>query len=97
MQAPDSDDPANIMSLVIMGEYDDMKYLVRDGSKKLREATELPDDSLLAANRARGGSTTSQSAATTLLSPRKRVSPNYVGGQRAAAHHYQSMSELLSR
>jgi hypothetical protein len=70
-QAPDSDDPANMMSLVIMGEYDDMKYLVRDGSKKLREATELPDDSLLAINRARDEMMKEGS------SPRKRGSSHH--------------------
>jgi hypothetical protein len=71
LQAPDSDDPANMTSLVVMGEYDDMKYLVRDGSKKLREASELPDDSLLAINRGRDDMTKETS------SPRKRGSPNY--------------------
>jgi hypothetical protein len=81
-----------MMSLVIMGEYDDMKYLVRDGSKKLRDASELPDDSLLAINRPRGGIPASQNLATTLLSPRKRVSPNYVGSQRNAALHTPNKS-----
>lgn len=71
LQAPDSEDPANMQSLVIMGEYDDMKYLVRDGSKKLREATELPDDSLLAINRGRDDSSKDGT------SPRKRGSPHY--------------------
>ena len=66
------------MSLVIMGEYDDMKYLVRDGSKKLREASELPDDSLLTANRSRGGSPSLSGN----LSPRKRVSTNILSSQR---------------
>ena len=53
-KAPDSDEPANMMSLVPMGEYDEMKYLVRDGSKKLREASEHGDEVLLATNRSRG-------------------------------------------
>lgn len=56
-------------SLVVMGEYDDMKHLVRDGSKKLREASELADDSLLSSNHTRND--------MNLRSPRKRVSPNY--------------------
>ena len=46
-KAPDSDEPANMQSIVVMGEYDDMKYLVRDGAKKLRDASELEDDFLL--------------------------------------------------
>lgn len=72
-KAPDSDEPAIMLSLVPMGEYDDMKYLVRDGSKKLREASEHGDEVLFAANRSRGKS---------MLSPRKRVSPNHVAGHR---------------
>jgi hypothetical protein len=68
-QAPDSDEPANMVSLVVMGEYDDVKHLVRDGSKKLRETSELPDDSLLSVNKTRND--------MNLRSPRKRVSPNY--------------------
>ena len=42
-----------MVSLVIIGAYDDMKHLVRDGSKKLREADGLPDETLLAVNRPR--------------------------------------------
>jgi len=58
-----------------MGEYDEMKYLVRDGSKKLREASSLPDDALLSINRSR---TSSFLGGSGLGSPtsRKRVSPS---------------------
>lgn len=52
---PESGETANMVSLVIVGAYDDMKHLVRDGSKKLREADGLPDDTLLAVNRQRAG------------------------------------------
>lgn len=45
-----------MVSIVIIGAYDDMKQLVRDGSKKLREAEGLPDETLLAVNRIRAGS-----------------------------------------
>jgi hypothetical protein len=86
VQAPDSDDPANMMSLVIMGEYDDMKYLVRDGSKKLRDATELPDDSLLSINRPR------EDMVQEASSPRKRGSPNYISSQRNAGMHTPNKS-----
>lgn len=57
-----------------MGEYDEMKYLVRDGSKKLREASSLPDDALLSINRSR----TSSFLGSGIMSPnsRKRVSPS---------------------
>mmetsp|Transcript_23067 Transcript_23067/g.43910 ORF Transcript_23067/g.43910 Transcript_23067/m.43910 type:complete len:433 (-) Transcript_23067:121-1419(-) len=91
-KAPESDEPANMVSLYIMGEYDDMKYLVRDGSKKLREANGngLTDDHLRAVNRPRHRVSTqrpvaSSSMATAMLSPRKRVSPSLVTSQRTAA------------
>lgn len=48
-----TEDDANMISLVIMGEYDDMKHLVRDGSKKLKDAEGLPDETLLSINRPR--------------------------------------------
>lgn len=73
-----------------MGEYDDMKYLVRDGSKKIREASELPDDALLAINRPREGT-----AAMSLRSPRKRESPNYVAGQRTPVLHTPNKSRSI--
>jgi hypothetical protein len=44
---------SKLVSLVVIGEYDDMKYLVRDGSRKLREADGLPDEVLLQVNRPR--------------------------------------------
>lgn len=78
-----------MMSLVTMGEYDDMKYLVRDGSKKLREAAELGDEVLLGVNRSRSPLPSAQS------SPRKRVSPNYVAGQRAAIVNTPNKSRSL--
>lgn len=60
-----------MVSLVIIGAYDDMKHLVRDGSKKLREADGLPDENLLAVNRPRANSNTG------LMSPNKqRVPPS---------------------
>mmetsp|Transcript_13144 Transcript_13144/g.24665 ORF Transcript_13144/g.24665 Transcript_13144/m.24665 type:complete len:408 (+) Transcript_13144:358-1581(+) len=89
-KAPDSDEPANMQSLVIMGEYDDMKYLVRDGSKKLREATELPDDSLLAINRIR------DDMIKEATSPRKRGSPNYGSSQRNSGMHTPNKSRSTS-
>jgi len=61
----ESNEPANMVSLVIVGEYDDMKQLVRDGSKKLREADGLPDDALLAINRPRVPPTINSPVAST--------------------------------
>ena len=53
-----------------------MKYLVRDGSKKLRDAKGLPDEALMAVNRQRGNSS-NDPYQTPMMSPssRKRVSP----------------------
>ena len=79
-----------MQSLVTMGEYDDMKYLVRDGSKKLREATESADDSLLAVNRSRGSA-----APGSIVSPRKRVSPSYLANQRPSGPHTPNKSRTL--
>ena len=64
-----------MVSLVIIGAYDDMKHLVRDGSKKLREAEGLPDETLLAVNRPRANS-----QGQVLMSPSKQRAP--ASGQR---------------
>jgi hypothetical protein len=72
LQAPESDEDAHMQSLYIMGEYDDMKYLVRDGSKKLRDAAEFPDDTLLTINRLRPNDTGMIMDAAFQSSPRKR-------------------------
>lgn len=53
-----------------MGEYDDMKCLVRDGARKLRDASGLSDEALLAVNRPR-----SQLMFSPMSPSRKRVSP----------------------
>lgn len=89
--ALETDEPVNMVSLIIVGEYDDMKQLVRDGSKKLRDAEGLPDEALLAINRPRPGSLASKSRTkisvsnSSLSRKRNSVSPNYVNGQRTAA------------
>ena len=81
----DGSSDAKLVSLVVIGEYDDMKYLVRDGSRKLREADGLPDDALYAINRPRvssrlfgGRSPTSQSSATN-INPSMFTSSNNIG------------------
>lgn len=73
----DSDSKPNMVSLVIMGEYDDMKYLIRDGSKRLREADGAGDDKLLAVNRPRFTQRTKSEPSmmpAAVTSPRKRSS-----------------------
>lgn len=89
-KAPGTDDPAKMVSLFIVGEYDDMKQLVRDGSKKLRDADGLGDERLFSANRPRGKPkpklVESTSTAASMLSPRKRASPNnYMNSYRGSS------------
>jgi len=84
-KAPDSDTPANMVSLVIVGEYDDMKHLVRDGSKKLRDASELPDEALYSVNKPRATSQRSSLNGSSSSNAKMRVSPSLVNSQRAAA------------
>lgn len=83
-----------MVSLVIIGGYDDMKHLVRDGSKKLREAEGLPDDTLLALNRQRASGMIGSPMGSSLTSPnqKQRVPPNYVSSQRNAAMQMQDKS-----
>ncbi len=61
-----------MVSLVIIGEYDEMKQLVRDGAKKLRDAEGLPDEALLAINRPR--QTLPPTPSSSSASSRKRFS-----------------------
>jgi hypothetical protein len=56
---------SKLVSLVVMGEYDDIEHLVRDGLQKLREADGLLDSALYAMNRPRVlRSSTGQSTTT---------------------------------
>ena len=92
-KAPDSDEPANMQSIVVMGEYDDMKYLVRDGAKKLRDATDFPEDSLLKVNKGRDENSNSNIMAKEVSSPRKRGS---MSGQRNSGMHTPNKSRQFS-
>lgn len=92
-KAPDSDEPANMQSIVVMGEYDDMKYLVRDGAKKLREAAELEDDCLLNINRRRDENSNSNIMAK-VSSPRKRGSTS---GHRQSGMHTPNKSRQFAQ
>jgi hypothetical protein len=71
-----TDEATNMVSLFVIGEYDDMKQLVRDGSRKLREAEGLPDEALLAQNQLRVHSASSKSYSRS--SQRRRVSETIV-------------------
>lgn len=66
---------AKLVSLLVVGEYDDMKHLVRDGSRKLREAEGLPDEALFSVNRSRAmksKSPTAQARVTAASTPTRR-------------------------
>mmetsp|Transcript_12180 Transcript_12180/g.21706 ORF Transcript_12180/g.21706 Transcript_12180/m.21706 type:complete len:641 (+) Transcript_12180:267-2189(+) len=49
----EENDPTKIVSLFVMGEYEDLDDLVRDGSKKLRDSKSLTDETVLMYNRPR--------------------------------------------
>ncbi|KAL7539246.1 hypothetical protein ACHAXR_009117 [Thalassiosira sp. AJA248-18] len=51
----EENDPTKTVSLFIMGEYEDLNDLVRDGSKKLRDSKSLSDEAILMYNRPRQG------------------------------------------
>jgi len=68
----DENDPTKIVSLYVMGEYEELNDLVRDGSKKLRDLKNHPEEHVYMHNRPR--SSTASSAG--ILSPRS-VSTNY--------------------
>lgn len=97
---PASNEPANMVSLVIIGEYDDMKHLVRDGSKKLREADGLPDEALLAVNRLRRNSNVNTPIASSPIgihgNQKQRVPPSYVPKQRDNVMQVAEKSNLTT-
>jgi len=64
MACSEHGEESKLVSLVIVGDYDDMKYLVRDGSRKLREAEGLPDEALLSINRYRSSAIQKQQPKT---------------------------------
>jgi hypothetical protein len=92
-----------LVSLVVFGEYDDMKHLVRDGSRKLREAETLPDDALLSVNKPRivGRSksasaipaTRMSSTPTSMSSSRRRRSTN---GSSPSSHNNATIVTVTS-
>ena len=49
----EENDPSKIVSLYVMGEYEELNDLVRDGSKKLRDSKTLSDETILMYNRPR--------------------------------------------
>jgi len=74
------DGKSNMVSLVVMGDYNDMKHLVRDGAKRLHDAESLPDEALLSMNRPRehhqfGRNVTNDPFLSPISPSRKRMSP----------------------
>lgn len=53
MMGNEENDPSKILSLFIMGEYEQLNDLVLDGSKKLRDYKSQPDEVLVQMNRPR--------------------------------------------
>mmetsp|Transcript_7145 Transcript_7145/g.10277 ORF Transcript_7145/g.10277 Transcript_7145/m.10277 type:complete len:537 (-) Transcript_7145:113-1723(-) len=53
MMSNEENDPSKILSLLIMGEYEELNDLVLDGSKKLRDYKTQPDEVLVQMNRPR--------------------------------------------
>lgn len=51
----------NMIAVYPVGEYDDMKQLVRDGAKKLREAESKGDEWIMSLNRSRGSTNSTNS------------------------------------
>mmetsp|Transcript_665 Transcript_665/g.1360 ORF Transcript_665/g.1360 Transcript_665/m.1360 type:complete len:657 (-) Transcript_665:167-2137(-) len=49
----EENDPTKIVSLFVMGEYEDFSDFVRDGSKKLRDSKSLSDETIFMYNRPR--------------------------------------------
>ena len=49
----EKNDLTKIFSLHVMGEYEDINDLVRDGSKKLRDSKTITDEDILRYNRPR--------------------------------------------
>lgn len=65
----------NLISLIPVGEYDDMKLLVRDGSRKLREAEGLNDVALIKLNRHRHTPTMSSRSSKSNAIPKLKSHP----------------------
>lgn len=82
---------ASMISIIPIGEYDDMKQLVRDGSKKLREAEFKGDESILALNRLRGGSPRSRRSGSVYPS-----SPSSISRRRLSASSQQYQQDMPS-
>lgn len=96
---------SNMVSLVVIGEYDEMKQLVRDGAKKLRDAEGLPDEALLAINRPRQSpsgsrrnilpsSPSSSSSRKRFSSPSQVMSPAESPDSRSR-HRFQQNNNML--
>ena len=97
-----SGEKPNMISVFPMGEYDDMKQLVRDGAKKLREAEGKGDEWILSLNRSRGSSrnrrTDSEypSPQTTSSTSRRKLSPSISSSQHSEMPGTPSPSRAAS-
>jgi len=91
----------NMISVIPIGEYDDMKQLVRDGSKKLRDADGKGDEWILSLNHTRGSSrnrrTDSEYPSPSSSTSRRRLSPadsQYLDAPGASPSRSKSRSKM---
>merc|ERR1719291_1107066 len=87
----EENDPSKIVSLFVMGEYEDLNDLVRDGSKKLRECKKLTDEQVLMYNRPRSGGASAGSVLSLRSSNNASTVPSSPGGA-SSAHSYSHAS-----
>ncbi|KAL9184837.1 hypothetical protein ACHAXT_002614 [Thalassiosira profunda] len=73
----EENDPTKMVSLFVMGEYEELNDLVRDGSKKLRDSKNLSDESVFMYNRPRSLPATGGPGG---VQPMAGVSPAHHGG-----------------
>ena len=88
-----------MLSLVVIGEYNEFKQLVRDGVKNLHDAEGLPDEALLAINRPRPSTALSSSQQQELLNqlslmPSVTMSSSF-SSEGGTNHHYHHLNEFL--
>jgi len=86
----EENDPSKIISLFVMGEYEELNDLVRDGSKKLRDCKKLSDEQMFMYNRPRSSGTVDTRSLSALASRSSNVavpmSPGGASSPQAYSH-----------
>jgi len=91
LSSSSDDNDSKMLSLVIIGEYNEFKHLVRDGVKNLHDAEGLPDEALLAINRPRSSNYSSTPTLTMSYSS-SSADPNHPHHNH---NHHQSSRDIL--